>query len=80
MAKTSRLTDEAKKTDQSQKFYKSKILNIEAAFVDKIAKKGKATLRGLQPASGLKIQNRFLADEFLPCLNVYNRLVRLLTI
>ncbi len=74
MAKTSRLTDEVKKSDRSRKFYEAKILNNEAAFVAKIVKKGTATLRGLQPASGLKIQNRFLADEFLACLNVYKRL------
>ena len=53
-----------KKSDWSRKFYKSKILNNEAVFAAKIVKKGTAMLQGLQPASGLKIQNRFLVNEF----------------
>jgi hypothetical protein len=74
------LTSGEEKSDLSEKFYKRDRISIGAVFGAKIAKKGIATLRGLQPASGLKLQNRFLTDEYLACLNVYKRLGWLSTI
>jgi hypothetical protein len=78
-SKTSRLTSSEEKSDLSENFYRCDQISNGAGFGAKIAKKGTATLRGLQPASGLKLQNRFLTDEYLTCLNVYKRLSQLLT-
>ncbi len=60
----SRLTIREEKSDLSENFYRCDQIRNRAVFKAKIAKKGTATLRGLQPASGLKLQNRFLVDEF----------------